>query len=86
MAWINTDILDANGIAVAVIPWQAPVWADAAQKTINVTRHHPVFGAIPFTVDPTDTGAGFDVKQLFDAITAAATAGTVTIGAYVAPA
>ena len=87
MTWINTVITDAaTGYAVAVIPWQAPVWADAAQTSITVTRHHPVFGAIPFTVNPADTGAGFDVKQLFDAIKAEATAGTVSIGAYVAPA
>lgn len=81
MAWTNTVILDANGAGVAVIPWQSPVWADAAQTRVNVTRDHPVLGSIPFTVDPTDTGAGFDVKQLYDAIVAAG-----SIGAYVAPA
>lgn len=85
MAWQNTIITDPAGFAVAVIPWQAPVWADQAQTKIDVTRHHPVYGDIPFTVDPADTGTGFDVAQLFDAITAADAAGTVAIGAWVDP-
>lgn len=86
MAWTNTLILDkTTGFATAVIPWENPVWADAAKTTITVTMHHPVFGAIPFTIDPNDTGASFDVKQLFDAITAAETATPGTIAAYPGP-
>lgn len=85
MSWTNTIITDPSGFAVTVIPWQNPVWADQAQTRIDVTRHHPVYGDIPFTVDPADKSAGFDTQQLFDAITAADAAGTVSIGAWVDP-
>lgn len=32
--------------------------------TIDVEINHPVYGWIPFTADPTDTGAQFDVAAL----------------------
>lgn len=53
--------------------------------TIDCEINHPVYGWIPFTVDPTDTGAEFDVAILHADIIAADTAGTLKIAAYVAP-
>lgn len=37
---------------------------------IDCEINHPVYGWIPFTVDPEDTGAQFDVKELYDRIIA----------------
>ncbi len=37
---------------------------------INCEIDHPTYGWIPFTCDPTDTGAAFDVVALFDAMAA----------------
>jgi hypothetical protein len=36
--------------------------------TIDCEIEHPVHGWIPFTCDPTDTGAGFDTASLFVAM------------------
>lgn len=62
------------------LDFSAPVWADDMQSAVNITLVHPVFGPIPFTCDPTDTGAGFDTSILFARITAAG-----GIAPYVAP-
>ena len=35
---------------------------------IDCEINHPDFGWIPFTVNPADTGAQFDVKAFYDAI------------------
>jgi hypothetical protein len=37
---------------------------------IDCEIEHPDYGWIPFTCDPTDTGAAFDVVALFDAMAA----------------
>ena len=37
---------------------------------IDCEINHPTFGWIPFTCDPTDTGAAFDVVALYDAMAA----------------
>lgn len=37
---------------------------------IDCEIEHPVYGWIPFTCDPTDTGAAFDVVALYDAMAA----------------
>jgi hypothetical protein len=37
---------------------------------IDCEINHPTYGWIPFTCDPTDTGAAFDVVALFDAMAA----------------
>ena len=37
---------------------------------IDCEINHPVHGWIPFTCDPTDTGAAFDVVALYDAMAA----------------
>ena len=36
---------------------------------INCEIDHPVYGWIPFTADPLDTGAEFDVADLYDRMT-----------------
>jgi hypothetical protein len=41
-----------------------------ANGLIDCEIEHPVYGWIPFTCDPTDTGAAFDVVSLFDAMAA----------------
>ena len=44
------------------------------QKTAGVAIdceiNHPTFGWIPFTADPSDTGAAFDVASLYAALVA----------------
>ena len=35
---------------------------------IDCEINHPTYGWIPFTCDPTDTGAAFDVVALYDAM------------------
>lgn len=47
---------------------------------INCEIDHPTYGWIPFTCDPTDTGAAFDVIALFDAMAA-----DPTTASYVPP-
>jgi hypothetical protein len=42
-----------------------------ADGTIDIEINHPRYGWIPFTADPADTGAGFDVAALVAAIEAA---------------
>lgn len=37
-----------------------------AENTIDCELDHPEYGWIPFTCDPDDTGAMFDVKELFN--------------------
>lgn len=37
---------------------------------IDCEINHPTYGWIPFTCDPTDTGAAFDVVALYDAMAA----------------
>ena len=37
---------------------------------INCEINHPIYGWIPFTCDPTDTGAMIDVVALYDAMAA----------------
>ena len=37
---------------------------------IDCEIEHPTYGWIPFTCDPTDTGAAFDVVALFDTMAA----------------
>lgn len=51
-----------------------------ARGTIDCEINHPTFGWIPFTVDPADTGARFDVAALDAQIRAAG-----GIAAYVPP-
>ena len=41
-----------------------------ANGLIDCEIEHPVYGWIPFTCDPSDTGAAFDVVVLFDAMAA----------------
>jgi len=36
-----------------------------AFDTIDCEINHPIYGWIPFTADPNDTGAHFDVAELF---------------------
>lgn len=43
-------------------------WRNAkydAAGTITCEINHPLFGWIPFTANPDDTGAAFDVAALF---------------------
>ena len=47
---------------------------------IDCEIEHPDYGWIPFTCDPTDTGAAFDVVALYDAMNA-----DPTTSAYVPP-
>jgi hypothetical protein len=47
---------------------------------IDCEINHPVHGWIPFTCDPTDTGAAFDVIALYDAMAA-----DPTTAAYIPP-
>ena len=42
--------------------WRNPI--RNASGTIDVEINHPVYGWIPFTADPEDTGAAFDVTAL----------------------
>jgi hypothetical protein len=37
-----------------------------ASKSIDCELNHPVYGWIPFTADPNDTGAEFDVVELYN--------------------
>lgn len=37
---------------------------------IDCEINHPVYGWIPFTADPSDTGATFDVAALYDSLAA----------------
>lgn len=41
-----------------------------ANGTINCEINHPIYGWIPFTCDPNDTGAEFDVVALYEALNA----------------
>jgi hypothetical protein len=41
-----------------------------ANSRIDCEIDHPSYGWIPFTCDPTDTGAAFDVVSLYDAMVA----------------
>ena len=36
------------------------------QVRIDCEIDHPAYGWIPFTCDPSDTGASFDVRKLYD--------------------
>ena len=45
-----------------------------AYGTIDCEINHPQYGWIPFTADPNDTGAKFDVAEVFAALGAAAAA------------
>ena len=47
---------------------------------IDCEIEHPFHGWIPFTCDPSDTGAAFDVVELYDAMSA-----DPTTAAYVPP-
>ncbi len=49
--------------------WRNPKWT--ADGRIDCEIMHPQFGWIPFTLDPSDTAAGFDVAGLDAAIRAA---------------
>ena len=51
-----------------------------ANGLIDCEIEHPVYGWIPFTCDPTDTGAAFDVVALYDAM-----AGDPATAPYVPP-
>ncbi|MBI1220144.1 MAG: hypothetical protein GC186_16525 [Rhodobacteraceae bacterium] len=73
-----TDQTDAP--APAFPAFRAPAYADAGGARINLEIEHPVFGWIPFTLDPADTGADFDTAAMAAAVTAAG-----GIAAYVAP-
>jgi len=41
-----------------------------AGVAIDCEINHPVYGWIPFTADPSDTGAAFDVASLYAALAA----------------
>lgn len=41
-----------------------PIFVDEKQIRIDCEINHPQYGWIPFTCDPNDTGALFDVKEL----------------------
>lgn len=41
-----------------------------ANNTIDCEIDHPIYGWIPFTCDPNDTGAEFDVAELYEALNA----------------
>lgn len=69
------------GAVVMALAYDAPIWVDAAMTRINLTLYDPNWGALPFTLDPADTGARFDAKAAFAAVLA-----NGGIGAYVAPA
>lgn len=51
-----------------------------ANNRIDCEINHPSYGWIPFTCDPTDTGAAFDVVALYDAM-----AGDPVTASYVPP-
>jgi hypothetical protein len=51
-----------------------------ANGLIDCEIEHPIYGWIPFTCDPTDTGAAFDVVALYDAMVS-----DVNTAAYVQP-
>ncbi|KEP71766.1 hypothetical protein DL1_00415 [Thioclava dalianensis] len=80
MDWNNTEISATERYAAAIVEWKSPVFANAQGSLIDITMNHPIFGAIPFTLDKNDLHAEFDTAQLFDAITAAG-----NIAPYVAP-
>lgn len=46
--------------------WRSPSFTSSGR--IDCEIRHPVYGWIPFTVDPDDTGAQFDVAELDAAI------------------
>jgi len=58
--------------------YRNPVYNEG-NNTLNLEFDHPEHGWVPFTLDPTDKGAGFDTKALWDTVIAE------TVGAYVAP-
>jgi hypothetical protein len=51
-----------------VMEYRNSKYLDGAR--IDCEINHPTYGWIPFTCDPTDTGAAFDVVALFDAMAA----------------